>query len=304
MDKIARHIETLLRRHDFVIVPDFGGFVSQHQPAKIKEDQINPPLAVVGFNPLMNISDGLLAIEISRAENKSFRESIQWMESEINRLKLQLKQDKKVVFGALGTLRWNDDDKIEFFPSESNTIFPSNYGMPILYYSKIAEEISGQQKTVTIAIPSRNKIARYAAVGIIVAGLMLSAPKLNDMKHSVASLNPVEFFKGHETRAMVANSNAVVGEMIVATSPTENQEVAPEEKKYHVIVGCMATQKMADKICNGLRNSNYPNATVLPRIKTYRIAIDSFVTETEAVSYMQNLRKTNPQFPDAWVLNY
>ena len=44
MERIARHIETLIRRHDYVIVPDFGGFVIQNQHAVIHAESIEPPL--------------------------------------------------------------------------------------------------------------------------------------------------------------------------------------------------------------------------------------------------------------------
>ncbi|VBB46870.1 putative Sporulation domain-containing protein [uncultured Paludibacter sp.] len=304
MEKIVRHIETLLRRHDYVILPDFGGFVIQHQPAKISEEQIAPPLAVVGFNPLMNTSDGLLAIEISRAENKSFREAIQLIDSEITQFKQQLKNKKTISCGSLGTLSLNPEGKIMFLPSPNGALLPANYGLSTLFYSQIAKEIEEKRrKTVTISIPSRNKIARYAAVGIIAVGLMFSAPKLNNVSNTTANFNPLEFFNTSEGVNNVSETTSVVENAIT----TNQQEILqqPEEKKYHVIVGCMPTQKMADDLCAYLKGQNYPNAYVVePPIKTYRVAIESFSDKNEAIAYMENLRKTNPEFPDAWVLNY
>ena len=103
MEQIARHIETLLRRHDYVVVPDLGGFVVQNQQAVIHADAIEPPLSTVGFNPLLNISDGMLTIEISRAEKISFREASHLIEKSVAGLKTALKAQKTVSCGNLGT---------------------------------------------------------------------------------------------------------------------------------------------------------------------------------------------------------
>ena len=306
MEKIAQHIETLLRRHDYVIVPDFGGFVTQHQSAKIGDEQINSPLAVVGFNPLMNISDGLLAIEISRAENKSFREAMQLIESETILFKQLLKNRNYVSCGSLGTLSSNADDKITFTPSENSRFLPANYGLNTLYYSKITTQIANdEKKSVTIAIPSRNKIARYAAAGIIAVGLMFATPKLNDTRNSFAGFTPSIFENVQKT----ANDNedlSLIDETSkdINSSTDDKLQQKTSDKKFYIIVGCLATQKVADELCNNLKKDNYINAVVLPPIKTYRVAITSFTTQEEAVSYMENLRKTNSSFPDAWVLNY
>lgn len=68
MAKINQHIEKLLAYHDYVVVPGLGGFVVQHQSAKITAGHISAPTATVGFNSLMQHADGLLAIEVARAE--------------------------------------------------------------------------------------------------------------------------------------------------------------------------------------------------------------------------------------------
>ena len=72
VEKIYQHIEKLLAYHDYVVVPGLGGFVVQQQFACVYDDVLFPPSAVIAFNPLMNHSDGLLAIEVARAEGVTF----------------------------------------------------------------------------------------------------------------------------------------------------------------------------------------------------------------------------------------
>ena len=129
MEQIARHIETLLRRHDYVVVPDLGGFVVQNQQAVIHDDAIEPPLSRVGFNPLLNVSDGMLTIEISRAEKISFREASQLIEKSVAGLKTALKAQRTVSCGNLGTLSVDREEKIIFKPSLNADMLPSNYGL-------------------------------------------------------------------------------------------------------------------------------------------------------------------------------
>ena len=60
--------------------------------------------------------------------------------------------------------------------------------------------------------------------------------------------------------------------------------------------------KDADDVLRQLNKMNYTDAHILPD-KTYRVAIQSFGTKEEAVCFMQDLRASNPQFADAWVLS-
>jgi len=255
---------------------------------------------------LMNLSDGLLAIEISRAENISFRDAIQLIENEVANARQELKNRKNVEIGNLGILSLNGENKLIFVPSEKSTFHPANYGLSVLYYSKIAQVTEEQNKTITISLPHRSKMARYAAAGIVVLGLMISTPKLNDVKHTTASLNPVSIIQiqkpSVEQEDTVQVSN-VQYEQVNSKQQTIANAEKSEEAKYHVIVSCMPTQKMADDLCTHLKRNNHTNAVVLSPVKTFRVSIESFVKMEDAILYMENLRKSNSEFSDAWVLS-
>ena len=47
VEKFFQHIEKLLAQHDYVVVPNLGGFVVQLQSAQLLSDQITPPVAIV-----------------------------------------------------------------------------------------------------------------------------------------------------------------------------------------------------------------------------------------------------------------
>jgi|LSQX01.2.fsa_nt_gb nucleoid DNA-binding protein len=300
MDSIFRHIETLLRRHDYVIVPEMGGFVYQYRPAVITSESIQPPLTTVSFNPLMKTSDGLLAIEISRSENISFREATASINQQVESLKSSLKSKKKVEIGNLGSLSIDDNRKIIFTPAVGKHLAPANYGLSTLHYAASTDK--PENKVISFTLPSAKKVARYAAVAAVAVGLFFAAPKIGDSTKSLANLLPTEFFT-QKTEVEQSVKPLIIG---IPNSETKKMEAAAAENsdlKHHVIVSCMATQQGAEGLVSSLNKMNFTKAHILPPIKTYRVAIESFATKEEAIRYMQHLRANTPQFSDAWVLS-
>jgi hypothetical protein len=62
MYSITRHIEYLVSRHDCVVVPGWGAFIAQYEPARIDAESglIVPPSRAISFNQSVMHNDGLL----------------------------------------------------------------------------------------------------------------------------------------------------------------------------------------------------------------------------------------------------
>jgi hypothetical protein len=78
MIEIHRHIEILLLANDCVIVPDFGGFMAHHIPARYDADDLSflPPLRTLGFNPQLRMNDSLLVQSYVEASDLSYAEAL------------------------------------------------------------------------------------------------------------------------------------------------------------------------------------------------------------------------------------
>lgn len=312
MEKLFVHIETLLRRHDYVIVPGLGGFVYLQQSAVVHTESIEPPLTTIGFNPLMSISDGLLAIEVSRTEGISFREASTNVTATVDRINARLKSKKHIELGQLGKLSLDQDNKIIFTPTQNRHLIPANYGLSTLHYTAgtPTEAQSDERKTIRFVLPTARQMARYAAIGIVAAGIFLAAPKLGDATESMATLLPSEWVlrpnpTGNTLSKPTEPLRIAIPPQASVSTPETVQTEAPqaEQKGHHVIVSCMATQKDADELCAKLRKMDFDAAHSLPSTKTYRVAIESFATQAEAIQFMEALRVSKPQFSDAWVLS-
>lgn len=293
MEKFCQHIEKLLAQHDYVVVPDLGGFVVQMQSAKLFSDHITPPLSTIGFNPLMHHADGLLAIEIARSEKISYRMAMEYIQKQVECLHSALKTSGNIQFGNLGIFYQNEPGSLFFTPEVKVGFLPQNFELTDLYMSQKDMLKNTASPKITISLPS-TRIFKYASVAILVFGLFFISPQINDMRQM-----------GNANIATSAFYNSSQKPLIpVATTKIEiplKTTVATDSANYHVIVASLPNQKTADKFCNELVASNFPTAHVLPSSSTNRIAICSFSDRNKAIQFMENLRRNDHRFETAWV---
>lgn len=305
MEKFCQHIEKLLAHHDYVVVPNLGGFVVQIQTAQILSDRITPPLATIAFNPLMHHADGLLAIEIARSEQISYRMAMEYIEKEIESIKHRLKSDGSIRFGNIGTFLQNESGTLTFSPFETTDFLPHNFQLTDLHISN-REFRHIEERRISIKLPSRS-LFKYAAVAMIVFGLFAVTPKISDTKQTnnagfITALHSDKIQSNLSVKSAIAANTAdtvtAINDTVVKVSGTTSDI----STSFHVIVASSATKESADRYCKELATNNFPNAQVLPPSKTYRVAVQSFTNRDEAIKYMENLRKTDSRFETAWVL--
>ncbi len=130
MNNLFRHIEYLLLRHDCVIVPGLGAFISASRPAKIdmQEGKILPPSKSLMFNQSVATDDGLLANSFARKTGMKFEEARQAVVHEVNDIKVCLRDNGMVECGGLGKLVTGEEGNIVFLPSKSPEIKSEHMG--------------------------------------------------------------------------------------------------------------------------------------------------------------------------------
>jgi hypothetical protein len=301
--KIFQHIEKLLAQHDYVVVPNLGGFVVQMQSAVLLTDSIIAPQDTVGFNPLMHHSDGLLAIEIARNEAISYRKAMEYVDNEVLLFKSTLSDTGQLQFGNLGTFHQNELGNLLFFPNPKVDFLPQNFGLADIQISQRNQKQTQEPKKVSFTLPS-SLFYKYAAAAILIFGLLFITPKVNDMRHvenadltSLLTANSSKVDIEVETRNSLSQKAAIFN----ANDAVINK-VDSEAKPFHVIVASLGTQKIADEFCKTLNKEKFPDVQVLAPSKTYRVAIQSFSNRDTAILYMENLRKSDSRFETAWVL--
>ena len=291
MEKIISHIEKLLIQNDYVIISGLGGFVVQIQPAKITSTEIIPPLSIVCFNARMNNNDGLLATEILRSEKMSYREANKLIETEVEKIKNRLYLENKIKLGRLGYLYLNEEKQIAFNSSKEYEFIPANFGLKAIHPVRRNENGS---KKVTISIPTQN-ISRYAAAILVLLGMFFFSPRINDSNFSdYAGIINIPLFIFEQAEKTGINEVELQEELLESETTNTCME-------YHVVVSCITDRRAAEHYCNSLHAKQYKNAHILPAARTNRIVIESFSDKETAVSYMKELKKSNPKFKDTWL---
>ena len=83
--KIETYIGQLLYKHQCVIVPDFGAFLTTNQSSLLMENSHGffPPKKQIAFNINLKNNDGLLANHIAQAEACSYEKAVAAIQDEV-----------------------------------------------------------------------------------------------------------------------------------------------------------------------------------------------------------------------------
>ena len=136
MITLAKHIEALLLEHDCVIIPGFGGFLSNQAEATYDQtggSTLLPPHRTVGFNQQLQINDGLLVQSYMTAYDASYPSAHLQMEKEIEQMKMELDVNGHYNIENVGRLTKGISGQIIFEAQDKDLPSPSLYGLGAFY---------------------------------------------------------------------------------------------------------------------------------------------------------------------------
>lgn len=170
----------LLVRHNCVIVPEFGGFVSKRVSSKIDFDKgiVIPPSKHLLFNKHLTTNDGLFLSDYAE------KNAITYIQAEENLAKLvegfqkTLSEGKEVVFPRIGSLRRSSEGVFTFRQDKEFNLLADAFGLKELEFVtvKVERKLVPKKKQnvddvaeVAIDIKSirRKKILKYAAAACL-----------------------------------------------------------------------------------------------------------------------------------------
>jgi len=160
----ANYIKDLLYRYDCVIVPNFGGFVTNRISARINTDSntFYPPTKEVGFNSHLTHNDGLLANYIASVENISFEKANATILETVSEWNTAIKTEA-VVLENVGSFSLNEKNQLIFSPTNTINYLTSSFGLISLAYS-IIYDIPAHPPAWT---PTLTPIVELSALDII-----------------------------------------------------------------------------------------------------------------------------------------
>lgn len=148
---VESYIQKLLYTVDCVVIPDFGGIITQYQSSQVHpvKNIFQPPKKRIAFNESLKSNDGLLIHEIQVVEGISKEEATSLVEEFVHTVVKELKDKELFVLNEIGTFSLNQEQKIQFEPDSKANYLDDSFGMSELYYKPIfREEIDDDMKRV------------------------------------------------------------------------------------------------------------------------------------------------------------
>jgi nucleoid DNA-binding protein len=151
------YVKDLLHAHDCVIVPGFGGFVCNREPARIDQVShvITPPSRKVVFNQNLKTNDGLLAEFWSQKQRVTYSQALATIESSIEAILNTLHEKKQLSIDLFGSFRLNAEANYVFIPDKRNNYLISSFGLAAIQAQPVA---SRTMKMIPKAKPRANRM--------------------------------------------------------------------------------------------------------------------------------------------------
>lgn len=301
---LATYINDLLYRYDCVIVPDFGGFVTNRKGAKINSYNHNftPPSKQITFNNLLKHNDGLLANYIASSENISFEKATTAISLSVIKWKNEL-QFKSIEIDNLGSLSLSKEKKIIFEPNLKVNYLTESFGLAAFKPSVITRNkqeikpfipvlLEQEKEEKKRRVPLYIKYAATAAILLTLGYVSVNSYKNKEQNNILASQKKVIEKKIQSATFVISNP-----------LPTINLNVVKEEssKSFHVVAGAFEFADNAENKVKELKAKGY-NAKVIGVNKwgLIQVAYNSYTNRKEATNNLYKIQDTVSK--DAWLL--
>ncbi len=310
---INRHIITLLRRHDCVIMPGIGAFVATRVAASFDSltGKFNPPARVLSFNPAINYDDGLLASSVSRRLKISFEQARERVEAEAELMRRRLKAEGALTIARVGTLYRSSDSRLDFRPAAAWTPMLPAVNCRAMHQPAPTFEVvcpapgtpDAEKSVAVVRVPLRMRRLRAAAAAMIIflVGFALSTPI--DLRQAQYASLAAPSFTAPEPEVLEPLPAPAGMELNLASAPADGilsiKKPEPEKpKNYVVVVASLATLEQAKEF---ISKSAINGLQILQSGDNYRVYCAAGATHEEAWSAADTISGVRSAFPDAWV---
>jgi len=297
--KFSNYIRDLLFRYECVIIPEFGGFVTNTVGSKIDalKHTFYPPTKKLSFNPQLKNNDGLLANYISTVENCSFEEALSKITTEVKTWKKTLKK-KTLVIENIGTLLINKEGKIIFSPLKTNNYLTSSFGL-YPFSTPAIERVAYKQKTTPLHPKKKNRVhyLKYAASAAILLTIG-TVGTIGWRSIQQKQIQALEVLQQEKLYDKIQKATFVIDNPLPEIKLNVVKKIT---KKYHLIAGAFAEGSNAERKLKQLKDKGF-NAKIIGINKwgLTHVAFDSYETRDEAVKDLKEIRIKEAK--DAWLL--
>ena len=304
--KLANYISDLLYRYECVIVPEFGGFVTNNKSARIDKinNTLHPPYKQITFNSHLKNNDGLLANYIASADKIPYESALNFIQFEID-VWLEKIKAQDLYIESIGSFSLVQN-KLHFQPQKKLNYLTSSFGLTNVVIPEIKREVYKkeveklEEKAPILITPERRKAPNYLKYAAIFV-LGLSAIGIGGKLYKDhQSKQQIVVAKEQQKRIDQKIENATF--VISKPLPTLNLEVnTVDNKSFHVIAGAFRFPENAEKKLTQLKAEGY-HARILGINKwgLTIVSFDSYDSERDAINNLNSIKRMKDE--KAWLL--
>lgn len=301
---ITNYISDLLYRYECVIVPDFGGFISNPVSASVNRftHTFSPPTKTITFNRHLTKNDGLLANYIAASQSISYKEATAIIGENVAVWKAHLATDF-LELEKVGVFSLNKEKKLVFEPDAKSNYLTSSFGLSS-FVSPAIKRLEYKEKAKPIPLYSdhdkpRRKAPAFlkyaAAVALIFAAGSFGWKEYQKLEYN--KLVAEATMKQERLNQSIQEATFVISNPL----PAITLNVAKKTSNYHIIAGAFRNPANAEKKLNQLMQEGYSARILgLNKWNLTQVAYESLDTRSEALQRLQHIKETASQ--DAWLL--
>ena len=315
-DLVSRELSVLIREHDCVILPGFGGFIGNYAPARFNPGTylVQPPSTHILLNRNLTTDDGLLTSRLAGRLACSFSESRSWLAAFCTELRNQLMSGNPISLLGIGLFKTNPDQSIRFIADETVNYLSASFGLYSLQVEPIIRkpiperriDTGFQHRELRQVVPSRKryftrKIALVGTVSLVAIIAFVNSALPSGTGISTSDLNlfsqkqPMTIGLSVPTRHVSAMGRK-------ASIPVvESMNFTAEHARIFIVAGCYSTKENAEGMVHYLTEKGF-NASILDRTPAglFRVVYDSYDDLSVASEELSTIRKGLNE--EAWLL--
>lgn len=327
---IKDYIKELLLQNEGLIIPGFGGFVAEYEPAlfDVNENKFLPPSKKLIFKPDYTFDDSVFAEFIENKEGVTIEEARKKIESLVTQFKNELKTTKQVIIPQVGKLK-QVKGEILFEQDKSFNLLADSFGLKSLNIKPLSEKTTAtplKEKHGMSKKSAKKYIIIAASLTIFVVFILFSwfltdgfsnfesftslfiSDKVEN-KQETLTTKSVEYLdsiaRADSIKANINKTIDVTTAKKEALFYNEQKEVTKEVKlaysKFYIIAGSFKTLKNAEKFSKELLKKGFTPEIIESDPEHFRISIASYTSESEALKELYNFR-ANQEIKQVWIL--
>jgi len=324
MQDLNKYLSGLLFIHDCVILPGFGGLVTNYHNAEHNEvsNTFFPPKKDVLFNKNLTYNDGLLINYLAKNLNITYKEAETKIKDEVQKAWLLLDKGRKVSFDGVGSFEYDKNRNMVFSPEDSENFLTDAYGLssfrfPPLNYQKNARDIIPLYNHTHNMDEGVKKTLRWAAAAIVVAavGIMALIPYQRNrnieqtagLSFDTANEQPIEAVHSampdDTSMVTVIDKNADKRMALFYTEDSKGsiEKQATEGYIFYIIGGSYKQEANAQIDVEDFKGKGF-DASVLHVNDLYRVSLCNFDNKVNALHELRRIRNEE-QNDNVWLFS-